>query len=208
MERIDPGLDRFQVVDELEGCLGEPSTDCCSGSGPLLVLFATMLWSSSGGCRAPAKVAVSRPMVSFYAPRGTSMFLVGGHGALKVAFTGRVGPAPFLCASHPWLVDVQGDAASVRDLMRRFSSRPGGKRVMLYDSTGRLLAKGALCIFPTYKTHAKAIKRQYRIRIPSKALSALKRKKGPVALFETYPPPVPKGRMVHVAWALYLVPVL
>ena len=160
------------------------------------------------GCRMPAKVAVHRPMVTFFGPKGVSMFLVGGHGALKVTFTGQIGPAPFLCSSHPWLVDVEGDAASVRDLMRRFSARPGGKKVMLYGRDGSLVAKGALCIFPTYKTHSRGIKRRYRIRVPAKAVSALRRKKGPVALFETYPPPKPKGRMVHVAWAMYLIPVL
>lgn len=172
------------------------------------LVLVGMLVVAPSSCRAPAKVAVARPMVTFLGPSGASMFLVGGHGALKVTFTGQVGLSPFVCSSHPWLVDVGGDAASVRDLMRRFSARRGGKRVMLYDRSGRLVAKGRLCIFPTYKTNAKAIKRHYRIRVPGKALAALKRKKGPVALFETYPPPHPKGKMVHVAWAMYLEPVL
>ena len=157
-------------------------------------------------CMGPAKPAIEHPMVRFRAPPGLVMFLTGSQGALKVTFTGNVGPAPFVCQSKPWLVDTSGDPASLRAFMRRLATKPGSKRVALYDRRGKLVATGALCIFPTYKTNAKAIKEHYTIRIPRKALERLLRHAGPVALFESYPPSQPSKGLVHIAWALYLFP--
>ena len=159
-----------------------------------------------GACTVPAKPVISRPMVRFRAPRGLVMYLTGHRGALKVTFTGQVGPAPFLCRSRPWLVGTKGDSASLRAFMRRLASQPGSKRVSLYDAKGRLLATGALCIFATYKTHSARIKAHYEIRIPPAALRRLRRRAGPVALFESYPPSEPHEGLLHIAWALYLFP--
>jgi len=171
----------------------------------LVVGVALVVWAD---CGRPPKVVVARPMVRFVGPKGTSLFLVRGRGALRVTFTGNVGAAPFVCDSEPWLVDVSGNSASLRTFIQKLAFRKGHARAQLYDRDGKLLARGALCIFSTFKTFSKGIRKRYVIRIAPATIQAVRRRRQPAALFESYPPPTGRPNMVHIAWALYLLPEL
>lgn len=170
-----------------------------------LTVLSFCAGAGSSGCAADVEVA--RPAVRFTQPRGAVLYLVSGDGAVRVRFGGTKRASPVVCEATRALLDVRRRGAGRRYVLLQFASRPGFARAQLHDVTGRILARGRFCIFPTLKSHRRKILQGYTVGIPPAAMRLLRAGR-PVALYQSYRPqdPPPEAYWQHVAWVLYLDP--
>lgn len=172
-----------------------------AGNLVFLLLSCMSIW----GC-APVETVRTYPTVVFAEPRGAKMFLTREGRTLRVRFDGKARVFPLVCSARRWLVRTDGPAESVKYTMERFSARQGFLTARLYSSSGRFIAEGRICVFPTFKTPDKEILERYVISIPVKKLA--RRPKGRSAvLFQTYANGMGADpALKHVAWVFYIAP--
>jgi hypothetical protein len=172
----------------------------------LPLLPSLLLWLLVVTACAPSQVQVEIPRVSFEAPPGLTLYVDMPRVALRVDFRNEAKLAPFVCPVFEGQLRTEPVTDNVRYLLERVARRPASRRVKLFGPGDKLLAVGALCIFPTLRTKQADILQQYRIRITPEALDRLRagRKE---ALFEGYvPTEEPQPGWKNLAWVLYLEP--
>ena len=151
-------------------------------------------------------VAKPHPAMYFQAPKGGAILIGGSGKAGRIVMDGKPRLAPFVCDSDPMLFDVSAPEASIKEGMKNLAFSQGSRRVYLTDEKGDVIAKGRMCIFPTFKTKDKDTLRGYEFDIPMKKLKSRPQGRAGV-VFQTYTPRgnAPKSSK-HVAWVLYLEP--
>lgn len=148
------------------------------------------------------------PALRFVVPRGATLFVSSSGGTVRTVFDGRLRNPPVLCETTQAQLDTSKPGPSLRHTLKLFATRPGHARVQFHDPRGKLIGQGYFCIFPTLKTENAAIKRLYTVEVPPKVLDQVKQGR-PVAVFQGYRPiTAESAKWVHIAWVLYLDPML
>ncbi len=175
-------------------------------------IFAVFCVSALTGCT-PDFVVKTHPVVYFSASNGrtgkqihehTALMIQGSRKAGRIALDGKPRLTPFRCSTEPMAIDMSGHKPSVERRIRNLAYAKGSRRVFLLDKDGDLIARGRMCIFPTFETEDQEILRGYDVSIP--VAQILKRPKGRGGLvFQSYRPlGNTDSSLKHIAWVLSL----
>lgn len=148
--------------------------------------------------------AISNDSTENQAYGETVLIIRGSRKAERIALDGKPRLTPFTCSTDPVIIDMSGHKESVERRIRNLAFQKGNRRVFLANENGDLIARGRMCIFPTFETQDLDLLGGYEVSIPIARI--LKRRGGRRGLiFQSYRPlGSTNPSLRHIAWVLLL----